>query len=192
MGGYAYTNAQTARSVSGVIRVLNAAGGKGLMDEYLGPNGTGTGTLNTVGAEYDFSLGNFLRYPDHFAGDGPDVVTSLFAIVTRVHSDEKDRDGIDKAKVGVELGYGFVKWLMIAGRYDRVQPVRGDDTQTHAILTARAILHSDWSSQDQVVLQYSRWLVGSGTVVKDGYPPVRDPTIVPDEQMLSLMASMWW
>jgi hypothetical protein len=28
--------------------------------------------------------------------------------------------------------------------------------------------------------------------VRDGYPPVYDPSIHPDENVISLSASMWW
>ena len=33
---------------------------------------------------------------------------------------------------------------------------------------------------------------GSGVVVQRGYPPVDDPSIVPDDQSVSISASMWW
>ena len=44
----------------------------------------------------------------------------------------------------------------------------------------------------QVVLQYSHWLNGSLTTVRAGYPPREDVTVIPDEDMVSLSASMWW
>ena len=67
-----------------------------------------------------------------------------------------------------------------------------DAHQTHAILTPRLIFRSDWNAQDQVVLQYSHYLNGNLVAVKNGYPPVRDLTIVPDEDVVSLIATMWW
>jgi hypothetical protein len=60
------------------------------------------------------------------------------------------------------------------------------------ILSPRVIFHSDWNSTDQLVLQYSRFFYGDGVVVKGGYPPVDDPTIVPDRDVFSLAASVWW
>jgi hypothetical protein len=188
--GYAQTEAKSARAVSDVLRVLNAPGGKGLMDEYFGATSNGTGKLETLGAQYDFSLGNYLRYPGHFDGDGPDLIASLFTIFTRV--DDEQGHVTDKAKYGAEVGYSLLSWLAVAGRYDRVLSDVGDDTQTLAVLTGRVILHSGWSSHDQVALQYSRWFCGSSTLVKDGYPPAYDPTIVPDAHVVSLMATLWW
>ena len=58
--------------------------------------------------------------------------------------------------------------------------------------TPRLIFSSDWGSQDQVVLQYTKWFSGSQTAVYSGYPLEKDPTIVPDGQSLMLSASMWW
>lgn len=42
------------------------------------------------------------------------------------------------------------------------------------------------------MLQYSAYLNGSGTEVKAGYPPARDPSIEPDAHVLSLLGSIWW
>jgi len=190
--GFSRTNAEDARSVSGVLRILNAPGGPGLMENYFGPNSGGNGTLTTVGAQYDFSLGNFLRHPMKFEGNGPDVLASLFTIYTKVGSDEELYDGIAKLKYGTELTYSMLSWLALSGRYDRVLRDMGEPTQTTAVISPRLIFRSDFNSQDQVVLQYSRWLNGSDTAVKYGYPPVRDPSIDPDEHTLSLTASMWW
>jgi hypothetical protein len=191
--GYAYTDANTARSVSGILRVLNAPGGPGLMREYLGPNSGGTGSLHTVGGQYDLSLGNLLRHPSRFEGNAPDLVFSLFSILTAVDSPEDDDyDGISKLKYGGELGYAPIQWLSLATRYDRVIPDIDHDENTHAIATAYVIFHSDWASQDQVTLQYSRYFNGSGATVIDGYPPERNPSIVPDEHLVGLTASMWW
>ena len=191
--GYAYTDANTARSVAGLIRVLNAPGGPGLMREYLGPNSGGTGSLHTVGGQYDLSLGNLLRHPSRFEGDAPDLVVSLFSILTAVDSPlDEDYDNVAKFKYGGELGYAPIQWLSVAGRYDRVMPDVDHAENTHAITTAYLVFHSDWASQDQVTLQYSHYFNGSGATVIDGYPPARDPSIVPDENVVGLTASMWW
>ena len=86
----------------------------------------------------------------------------------------------------------MLRWLAVGGRYDRVMVNVADPHQTHAVLSARVILHSDYQSRDQVMIQYSGWLNGSGTTVIDGYPPQRDPATVPDSHVLSLSGTMWW
>ena len=99
----AYTDASNARTVSPVVRVLNAPGGAGLMREYFGEESGGTGTLTTIGGQYDLSIGELVRYPQPFAGYGPDLVASLFALYTTVTSDQVGCDGVNKYKYGSEL-----------------------------------------------------------------------------------------
>ncbi len=192
--GYGRTTADEARSVSGVVRVLNAAGGAGLADEYFGrdPDGRINGTLNALGAQYDLSLGNLLQYPGPFAGKSPDLVFSLFGIYASADSPVPEFDGVGRLKYGAEVGYSMLSWLALGGRFDRVLNNLDDDAQTHAIWTGRAIFRSDFGSQDQVTLQYSNYQSGSGVAVKDGQPPLRDPSVDPDNHVVSLMASMWW
>ena len=194
--GVGHTRAHRSRSVSGVIRVLNAPGGPGLMTEYFGPQSGGTGKLTVGGIQYDFSLGNALRYPRKFDADGPDLIMSVFGIYAHV-ADSPDTAfldfyGRDKLKYGGEISYSALSWLALSGRYDRVILNIDDAHQTHAILTPRLIFHSNWNSQDQVVLQYSHYMDGNRVAVKNGYPPVRDPTIRPDQDVVSLIAAMWW
>jgi len=190
--GYGFTNAETARSVSGVIRVLNAQGGLGLMQEYFGLDSDGTGQLSTFGAEYDLSLGNLLRNDPKFEGQGPDLALSLFGLATAVASPDPTRDGIFKLKYGGEATYTFLRWMGAGIRYDRVLADAADDTQTHAIISPRLIWKSDWASRDQVMLQYSAYLNGSNVAPVVGYPPAKDVTVRPDEHVLSLSVTMWW
>jgi hypothetical protein len=179
--------------------VLNAPGGNGLADEYFGRDAEGgiNGSLDVVGGQYDFSLGNFLHYPGNFTGKSPDIVASLFGVYAGVSSPvPKDQfgvgDGVGKLKYGAEVGYSMLSWLAVGGRFDRVINDLDDDGRTHAIWTGRAIFRSDFGSQDQVTLQYSNYQTGSGVAVKDGQPPQRDLSLEPDNHVVSLMASMWW
>jgi hypothetical protein len=64
------TKADHAGSVGRILEVLNTTSGRGLMDNYLGPNSGGTGTLPTFAAQYDLSVTSALRYAAVFAGDG--------------------------------------------------------------------------------------------------------------------------
>jgi hypothetical protein len=190
--GFAQTEADAARSVSGVIRVLNTFGGPGLMREYLGPRSGGDGSLTTVGAQYDVSVGEIVRNPEPFSGYGPDVVISAFALMTSVTSDDANYDGITKLKYGGEVTYGPLAWLAGGVRYDRVMADVDDEPRTHAIISPRIIFRTDYQSQDQVVLQYSRFFYGSGVVVRTGYPAYDDPSRIPDNDVFSLTARMWW
>lgn len=198
--GYAHTAADAAGTVSSVVRVLNAPGGPGLIDEYLGPDSEGDGALNTFGGQFDLSLGNLLRYPSPFEGNGPDLLISGFLVLTNVSSpndnvvgeDDFVYDGVNKLKLGGELGYSALSWLALGFRYDHVMNDTDLAKRSQGIITGRLILHSDWNSQDQVVIQYSHYRNGSLTAVREGYPPADRYEIEPDAHVLSITASMWW
>jgi hypothetical protein len=95
-------------------------------------------------------------------------------------------------KYGTEVTYSPLSWLAMALRYDQVAPNTDNDRFSFAVISPRLIFHTDWTSTDQLVLGYSRWLNGSLTTVRDGYPPKPDVSVVPDEHMVSLSANMWW
>ena len=199
---YSHTDALQARVVSRIISVLNTQGGKGLMDNYLGDNSGGTGKLDTVGGQYDLSIGRLVSYPVPFSGDGPDLFVSLFAMQTHVSSAEADRDNVTKRKLGVEATYSLLSWFAASMRYDRVDPGVSQpglqllDTAANlysfAVLSPRIIFRTDWQATDQVVLQYSHWFNGSRTTVRTGDPPMEDLSVVPDSDTVTLSASMWW
>jgi hypothetical protein len=197
----AHTDALQARTVSRMMSVLNTRGGKGLMDNYLGPLSGGTGKLTTVGGQYDLSIGRLVSYPVPFSGDGPDLFVSLFGMQTSVSSTDKTidpytgrpkYDNITKRKVGIEATYSLLSWLAASARYDRVDPNVDDKRYSFAVVSPRIIFHTDWQSTDQIVLQYSHWFNGNLTTVRVGNPPVEDVTVTPDGDMLSLSARMWW
>jgi hypothetical protein len=190
--GASRTQADHVRSVGRIAEVLNTAGGNGLIANYLGPNSGGTGTLMTFAAQYDLSVMSVLRYPEVFAGDRPDVVIGLFGMQTQVSSRDAAYDGVVKRKFGAEAGYSILSWLATSLRLDGVIPNDADADQSFAIVSPRVIFRSKWQARDQVVLQYSHWFNGSGVVVRDGYPALPNPALRPDQDVLSISASMWW
>jgi hypothetical protein len=200
---YSYTDALQARSVSRIISVLNAPGGLGLMNNYFGPNSGGTGTLSTIGGQYDLSIGRLVSYPIPFSGDGPDLYLSVFGLMTHVTSADPGGDvatgnpghpwnGTDKRKFGAEATYSLLPWLAASLRYDQVDPLTDDQHYSFSVVSPRVILRTDWQATDQVVIQYSHWFNGSNTLVRTGDPPMPDPAQVPDGDMVSISASMWW
>jgi len=190
--GMSHASAKNARGVSPVVRILEAPGGPGLMRSYFGPNSGGNGSLTILGAQYDLSLGNLLTHPLAHDGDSPDLVFSLFGIYTAVQSDEAAYDGVKKLKYGAEATYSMLSWLAASARYDRVMADTSDDRKTYAVVSPRLVFHSDWNSQDQVVLQYSRYMVGSQVPVITGYPATGSLSAMPDADVVSLTASIWW
>jgi hypothetical protein len=209
----ASTKATHARTVSRIISVLNTPGGPGLANDYFGPEtpgsttgGDGTGTLTTVGAQYDLSVGRLVNYPTPFAGDGRDVFVSVFGMAAFVSSPLTPEviafraaqphsvygDGVTKLKVGAEATYSLLPWLAVSARFDRVAPDLKANAYSFSVLSPRVIFHTGWLATDQVVLQYSHWFDGALTTVRTGQPPADNISIVPDGDVLSLSASMWW
>jgi hypothetical protein len=175
-----------------VIRVLNAFGGPGLIQEYFGPASGGSGSLIVLGAQYDLSIGKLTRYPEPYSGYAPDVFLSFFGMSAMVSSDDQLYDGVTKFKAGGEVTYSALSWLALSGRYDHVAPNDDDETQSFSIISPRVILRTDFQAQDQVALQYSRYLYGSGVMPNSGYPLMPQPGLKPDEDVISMTATMWW
>jgi hypothetical protein len=198
--GLARTDATNARSISPVVRILEAPGGPGLMRGYFGPNSNGNGSLTTLGAQYDLSLGSLLSHPTPHAYNSPDITLALFGIYTKVGSNQDHDDTyawlkydkVNKLKYGVEASYSISSWFAASARYDRVMANTDDMRQTFSVISPRVIFRSDWDSQDQVVLQYSRYLVGSGVPVITGYPPSPDYYTMQDKDVITLTAAIWW
>lgn len=190
----AHTDAEHAHTVGRIIEVLNTPGGYGLIDNYLGPDSDGNGSLLTFGAQYDLSVGRLVSYPVPFSGDGPDLFVSLFAMQTKVESDDPDPyyDGVTKRKYGLEATYSLLSWLAASLRFDQVAPHVDNARYSFSVISPRVIFRTDWQATDQVVLQYSHWDYGSLTTIRTGYPPAEDVTAIPDPDTLSLSASMWW
>lgn len=189
--GAALVDAENSRSVGRIVEVLNTRGGPGLMENYFGAASNGTGKLTILGGQYDLSLARLLR-SDNFRGNGPDIFVSLFGMMVNVQSDDPSKDNFKKRKIGAEGTYSLLPWLAAGVRYDIVQPDVDFSSYNFAVLSPRLIFRTGWQAQDQVTLQYSRWFNGVYTTVRGGYPPREDVTIIPDENMVSLSASMWW
>jgi len=200
-----YVNAKYVGTLSRIIQIMNTRGGPGLIQNYLGPNSKGNGNLTIIGGQYDLSIGKLVSYPVPFSGDGPDLFLSLFGTVAHVNSDDHDAngfayrdanfrvyDGTTMWKAGGELTYSVLPWLALSGRYDRVTPDTQDPTFTFAVVSPRVILRTDWQATDQIVIQYSHWFNGADTLIRVGDPPVDNTNFVPDTDMISLSASMWW
>ncbi len=190
-GAASYTDATNSRSVGRIVEVLNALGGPGLMRSYFGPNSNGTGTLLTLGGQYDLSIGRLL-YANAHTGVSPDIIVSLFAIQTSVTSADPMYTDKSMFKFGGEAAYSLTSFLATALRFDSVAPDLSDADKSFMILSPRVIFRSDWQSRDQVTLQYSHWFNGSQVYVRNGTPAVLDPGIRPDEDVVSLAATMWW
>ncbi|MGC4087747.1 MAG: hypothetical protein QM756_07590 [Polyangiaceae bacterium] len=189
--GVAHTSLSNAGVVSGIIEILNARGGAGIVKEYLGPNSGGNGGLTTFGAQYDLSIARAM-FGDAYKGNNPDVLFSLFTIGTKVTSDDTNFDGVLKLKGGGEVTYNMASWFGLSGRVDHVRLDNEFNRRSFTIYTSRLLFHTNWRSRDEFAIQYSHFSYGREVYVERGTPPIDDPSSNPDKDALSLSATFWW
>jgi len=189
--GASQVQARDAATVAGVIEVLNARGGPELIDEYLGPNSGGDGSLTVFGGQYDLSLAR-AAFGDLYQGKSPDVRLSLFGNGVSVTSDDKAFDGRLKLKGGVEATYDMVSWFGVSTRVDHVRPNSDNAREAFTVISPRVLFHTGWQSRDEVALQYSHFIYGSQVVAERGFPPKPAPSLVPDSHVFSLSGTFWW
>ncbi|HEY2409190.1 MAG TPA: hypothetical protein VGI10_24465 [Polyangiaceae bacterium] len=207
--GYLYAGAshvdiKHARVLSGVIGVLNVAWGRDLMDRYIGRNNDqGNGKITLIGAQYDVGLGELLRYPGEFWGDGPDLHASIYGVYAHVNSPDQARNGENELKFGTEETYQPLSWLALGTRFDHAIPYMnrpkaalypGQNDNSFSVYTLKTILRSDWQSRETLTIQYSRYAYRSNfhllTVTAAGNAfNVRSS---PDENLLAIFGTLWW
>jgi len=181
-GAYSHVGLKDALTVGRAIEVIHASGGGefglGVVDNYLGlscvgPGGVntpffkagqtcskGNGSVDTLLAQYEFSLTNFLQQSSgggRFWGDGPDLTLKLYGMYNKVKSDVAANDGIHKLKYGLDLAYAALPWLTAGVRFDRLQPNSRIPEQSFAILSPRLVFKSKFVTRETITLQYSRY-----------------------------------
>jgi hypothetical protein len=143
------------------------AGGREMTRKFLGPQSNGNGQIVAVSAEYDFSVSRILRYPEPFDGNGRDLRVSLaFLPYWTVASADSNYDNSKGYYLGATFEYVMLSWLsttfMVYGQNLRLAMVdvsgqwQSGRTASHSG-TVGLVLHSDWQSQDRIVIAYSRY-----------------------------------
>jgi hypothetical protein len=195
-GGYSHIGAKNALVVGRALEVLHASGGGeyqlGVVDNYFGPGCTaaaapgmertsalsafptgcsaGTGSVDSVLAQYDFSLTNFLQMNEEggqrFWGEGSDLRVILYGMLNKVKSDYRPTDptvwgptdGNLKVKYGTDIQWHATPSVTAAVRLDRLQPNSEIPEQSFSILSPRVVFTSNWVTREQLTFQYSRYL----------------------------------
>ncbi len=179
--GGSYVKMTHAQHVDGAIQVVHVAGGQGMMDNFLGPDATGspsnnnhgTGSLKNVLFQYDYSFGTLARYPEAFWGNGPDLKATLFGMYTKVASADERFNNVAKLKFGARITYSPLDWLAVSTRVDHVVPNLNTDPnvdpetdpdnrmrapgQQFTVLSPRVIFRSSFVAHETVELQYSHY-----------------------------------
>jgi len=186
--------------------------GLGVVDNYLGPScvdtqpgGThgrayypqppgdfdsgrpcsyGNGKVDTLLAQYEFSLTNFLQQSSggqKFWGDGQDLYLKLYGMYNKVKSDYAPNDGIHKLKFGADLSYSILPWLSAGLRFDRLQPNSKVPEQSFQILSPRLVFKSNWNTHEAITLQYSRYMYNQRECAGTGITPADGVVLNPGE-----------
>ncbi|HEY2407461.1 MAG TPA: hypothetical protein VGI10_15730 [Polyangiaceae bacterium] len=198
--GYSHIGLHNAITVGRAIEVLHGSGGGefqlGVVDNYLGPSCTGdsnapsqspfnqdttadgyggcsrgSGTVDSLLGQYEFSLTNFNQQIDggqRFWGEGADFTVVLYGMYNKVASDYKAYDGIHKLKYGTDLRYSALSWLMFGLRADRVQPNNRIPEQSFAIVSPRVVFRSKWNTHEAITFQYSHYFYNQRTCDNTG------------------------
>jgi hypothetical protein len=202
--GVSKATANHIRTVSGVVQIQNAGGGRDLMDRYFGRNNDqGHGSLLLLGAEYSVSLGELMRLPEEFWGEGPDLRLSLFGLYGQISADDPARDGEKKYKFGIEATYSTLPWLAVSGRFDRATPYMeaprvplypNQNDNTYSVATLKTIFRSDWLAREALTLQYSRYFYRSQfhLVSLNAGGQISQVSDRPDEHLIALYGNLWW
>jgi len=149
------------------------------------------------------SLGEVLRSPDDFWGEGPDLKVSLFGLYGRITSDDPARDGEKKYKFGVETTYSALSWLAAAARFDRATPYvhppqvplyPNQNDNSYSAATLKAIFRSDWLAREALTLQYSHYFYRSQfhLVSLNSGGQISSVSDQPDEHLIALYGNLWW
>ncbi len=130
----------------------------------------GTGSVDSVLAQYEFSLTNFLQMNEEggqkFWGEGSDLKVAVYGMLNKVKSDYRPTDksiwgatdGNLKVKYGADIQYHATPSITAAVRVDRLQPNKNVPEQSFSIISPRIVFTSNWVTREQLTFQYSRYL----------------------------------
>ena len=132
-----------------------------------------------------------LYYPEAFWGDGPDLITSVFAnVAPSPRATIRSSTGASCYKFGTEVTYRPLPVVRdVSGRYDHVAPNSKDSEETFHVISPKLIFRSNWNSHEHVTLSYTRWFYGAS---HQGEAPNDFTHEELDDQMFALNFGMWW
>jgi hypothetical protein len=217
LGGYSggTANAVAPTSYPNPVPASNYYGPNGIMDNYLGscfkctPLQVGTGSIDSVLVQYDFSFGTLYRkIKTHsgFYGDGPEVWLSLFGLYQSVKSTDTSGwfplvgDGVKKVKYGADLIVTPISWFAFGVRGDVVQPTSMDSHESFGVISPKIMFRSKYLSHEEITMQYSHYFFGSDVLPQPPNGPAASfangtsqwPVYAPDPNVFGIKATMWW
>jgi hypothetical protein len=182
-----YADAHYATLLTG-LNFFGSYTGEQMTKRFFGPVGGGTAKMGVGGFEYSLGWGKLLRH-GNFAGDAPELTTSVFADAASISSQDPGADGKRLYKFGAEVTYRFFPWLAASFRADHVAPNSKDLQESFDVISPKLVFKSDWLSHEQVTLAYTRWFYGQHTHAEFPDDYTRGQL---DDQMFALTFGMWF
>lgn len=213
--GYSFIDAKRILPLSDGVQVLHGSTGAVFKDNYFGslplaaaqllktgiddPRRDDSGKMHSVLFQYIVRAAPLLGRKE----PGPDVALGVFGMLNHVESKKRELKGMevpeyelkqDKLKFGAELQVAPIEPLSLGVRFDRVMPDGGNADIAYSALSPRVVLHSKWIGREYVILNYTRYFMGSGVRPSAPYsqpsPPEEPLASItkPDENLISLTA----
>lgn len=194
--GFSNVKATNAVTLSDSLELLHSQGGVQLTNNYFGAEGTGS--MNTILAQYQFSLAALLVAPQPWWGDGADLVFKVFGMYNSISGTNDtpiNGSGKQKLKLGGDAFYTPLPTLGFGLRYDLVQPDLKNSEHSFQVFSPRIVLRTRFVTHEQITIQYTHYAYKSQVVLPfpfngDGAPfPTK---IGGDKGVFTISASMWW
>jgi hypothetical protein len=208
--GYSNINAKNSSVISDAIEVLHSQGGWQMTQNYFSKinqqasaTNDGTGTIHTIGFQYNFSLAAFMMRPRPFWGQTADINVKIFGMYNKITNSDNGSD-MSKLKYGTDIIYSPLPMLAGGLRIDAVNPDMSNSKESFYVFSPKLIFRTQFVTHEMVVLQYSYYHYGSGysdnTTLANimPFPYGQYGTLAtsnnyrPDKHTITLAASMWW
>jgi len=211
--GYSHIGASNVLALADAIEVLHSFAGWNFKQNFFGrtydPH-TGTyqgpqnesGTVDTILAQYTFSLGALVNYPGNFWGQGPDLNATVFGMLNLVDSKGTAASSFKtkKLKYGLDVAYIPLSWVGVGIRGDVVQPdldatVKDGNDEGNAgsvrnfkVITPRIVFRTGFLTHETITVQYSHYFLGDRAYPTYPY----EFAVKSDADMFAVAATMWW
>jgi len=210
--GWSHIDAKNVLALADAVEVLHSFAGWNFKQNffgrtydphtgnfYQGPQNE-SGTVDTILAQYTFSLGALVNYPGNFWGQGPDLNATIFGMLNIVDSQGPMPFKTKKLKFGADVAYIPLSWVGFGIRGDVVQPdldatVKdgGDDgnagsVRNFKVITPRVVFRTGFLTHETITVQYSHYFLGDRAWPTYPY----EWAVKSDADMFAIAATMWW
>lgn len=209
--GYAHTTAKNILALADAVEVLHSFAGWNFKQNFFGrtynPHDGGyegpqneSGSIDTLLAQYTFSVGALVNAPAGFWGQGPDLAVTAYGMLNLVESHDNLAFKTKKLKYGLDVAYVPWAWLSLGVRGDMVQPdldgamrdggVQGEagSAKSFGVLSPRVVFKTAFVTHEAVTVQYSRYFLGSHAWPTYPY----EWAVASDPDMVAISATVWW